>query len=160
MRLISWILITCSFLSSISFADPAFPWKYKIVFVDCRWPDKPFVLLVDKSNNNGIQSLEDMFAYGKKMGYGAGYIGIPSAAIRLGREQDNLHQWSYHMDSKSVTFGDLAAEVCDGTFWYVEDNLDIWIAQVGRYCPWNASQMVKQILMGDTLIFGSTDSCP
>ena len=49
--------------------------------------------------------------------------------------------YSYHYDSDTIDFFDVAAEVCDATFEYTEDNL----ADAGgaflpglRLCPWNS----------------------
>lgn len=49
--------------------------------------------------------------------------------------------WSYHLDPKSISFTDFAAELCDAPIRYLEDNLD---TAYPAWCPWG-SQLVKEI---------------
>lgn len=55
--------------------------------------------------------------------------------------------WSYHFDPDSIEFFELAAEVCDASIQYVEDNLD----EAGgaflpdcTWCPWS-STLVSEV---------------
>jgi len=50
---------------------------------------------------------------------------------RTGRE------WGWSLAPDSITFSEVAVEVCDATPLYVEENLAEWITVVKRYCPWN-----------------------
>ncbi|MBB5781179.1 BP74-related protein [Nonomuraea jabiensis] len=56
-------------------------------------------------------------------------------------------RWSYHYDPSTVTFFDMAIEVCDATIPYVEDHLD----EAGGaflpglyWCPWT-SRLVREL---------------
>ncbi len=46
--------------------------------------------------------------------------------------------YSWHMDPDSVSFPDLAIELCDGRPSFVEEDLDYWLNTVGIFCPWGA----------------------
>lgn len=55
------------------------------------------------------------------------------------RTADYNPQWSYHYNPDTVTFADMAIEVCDSTIRYTEDHLD----EAGGpflpglyWCPW------------------------
>jgi hypothetical protein len=62
-------------------------------------------------------------------------IGIPNGVVVRGDGGVNPnHDW--HLDD--VELADVTTEVCDGTADYVDEHLDEWIDQVGRYCPWGA----------------------
>ncbi|MBE1582115.1 calmodulin-binding protein [Nonomuraea angiospora] len=56
-------------------------------------------------------------------------------------------RWSYHYDPNTVSFFDVAIEVCDATIPYVEDHLD----EAGGaflpglyWCPWT-SRLVREL---------------
>lgn len=56
-------------------------------------------------------------------------------------------KWSFHLDPASITFFELAIEVCDASIPYVEEHLD----EVGgaflpgnRWCPWS-SRLVREL---------------
>lgn len=48
-------------------------------------------------------------------------------------------QWSFHYDPTSITFNDMATEVCDATIPYVEEHLDeagdAFLPDL-NWCPW------------------------
>ena len=55
--------------------------------------------------------------------------------------------WSYHLDSETIQFFELAIEVCDASIRYVEEHLD----EVGgsflpnnQWCPWS-SELTREI---------------
>lgn len=55
--------------------------------------------------------------------------------------------WSFHLDPPTISFWQMAIEVCDGSTQYVEDNL----ADVGgstlpnnHWCPWS-SRLVAEV---------------
>jgi uncharacterized protein (TIGR03437 family) len=55
--------------------------------------------------------------------------------------------WSYHFDPATISFFDLAVEVCDGNIQYVEDHLDEaggHFLPGNRWCPWN-SRLVREV---------------
>ncbi len=33
---------------------------------------------------------------------------------------------------------DLSIEICDGAPTFVAENLDMWLKQMGQYCPWDS----------------------
>lgn len=141
-----WLtLLSFLFISVQAFA---IDWEYQIVMIDARWPERPFVILVSKTNTYGISSLEEMLKQD------LGYIGVPNGKVVRGPEEGPLHKWNFHIDADTVEFGDASIEVCDGDFEYVESNLDEWIRDVGQYCPWNASNNVVQIWKGPQMIYG------
>lgn len=49
--------------------------------------------------------------------------------------------WSYHLDPESIQFLDLAAEVCDASIRYLEENLE---SAYPVWCPW-LSRLLKEI---------------
>lgn len=49
--------------------------------------------------------------------------------------------WSYHLDPKSISFADFAAEVCDAHMRYLEENLD---SAYPGWCPWG-SRLLSEI---------------
>lgn len=47
--------------------------------------------------------------------------------------------YTWHLAPESITFPDLAMEVCDGRPQSdVERDIDYWVDTVGVYCPWGA----------------------
>jgi hypothetical protein len=56
-------------------------------------------------------------------------------------------KWSYQLDPASISFFNVAIEVCDAPIRYVEDHLDEAggaFLPGGLWCPWN-SRLVKEI---------------
>jgi hypothetical protein len=49
--------------------------------------------------------------------------------------------WSYHLDPKSISFRESAAEVCDATMQYIEENLDTAFPD---WCPYG-SRLLREI---------------
>jgi hypothetical protein len=47
--------------------------------------------------------------------------------------------WSWHFEPGAWDLAEASIEVCDGTPTYVEENLDSWLDEVGRYCPWGST---------------------
>jgi hypothetical protein len=81
--------------------------------------------------------------------------------ILNGKQKDRVHvtgiivktcapynaMWSFHYEPESISFFEIAAEVCDASIKYVEEHL----AEVGgsflprnRWCPWG-SRLLKEI---------------
>jgi hypothetical protein len=46
--------------------------------------------------------------------------------------------WSWHLDPEQTEMAEISIELCDGTPEFVEEDLQYWLDQVGRYCPWSA----------------------
>lgn len=79
-----------------------------------------------------IQQLEALEA-------GESAANIPNGALRRGPGRGDFNApWSWHMDPQGVAMAEVTAEVCDGRPSFVESNLETWLEDVGRYCPWSA----------------------
>lgn len=46
--------------------------------------------------------------------------------------------YSWHLDPEDVSMADMSTEVCDAEPSYVEENVDEFVDNVGRYCAWDA----------------------
>ena len=57
--------------------------------------------------------------------------------IRRG-EVDYNSNWSWHFVESEWDIVTVSAEVCDGRPSFVEEELDYWVDQVGRFCPWSS----------------------
>lgn len=63
------------------------------------------------------------------------------------RPQPYNPDWDYHLDPNTITFFNMAIEVCDANMQYVEDHLD---EACGAFlpgcfwCPWD-SRVVREI---------------
>lgn len=58
-----------------------------------------------------------------------------SGPIARGNGGHNL-DWSWHFVPDQWDLVEIAIEVCDGTPRQVEADLDYWVDQVGRFCPY------------------------
>ena len=61
-------------------------------------------------------------------------VGIPNGRLVRGTAENRGHAW--HLEDVEIV--DMTIELCDGTARMVDDELDRWIAENGRYCPWDA----------------------
>jgi hypothetical protein len=61
---------------------------------------------------------------------------IPNAPLLRGGDFNS--PWSWHVDGSRLEFADFTIEACDGTPQQVEEELDRWIEQIQRFCPWSA----------------------
>jgi hypothetical protein len=52
--------------------------------------------------------------------------------------------WSWHLDPSTVSFAEIAIELCDGCPSFVERDLEYWIGTVGRYCPWTTEVIARE----------------
>ena len=69
-----------------------------------------------------------------------------SGAIDYGNGGFNS-PWSWHFIPDEWELAEMSIELCDGNPQYVEDNLEYWIENVGRFCPW--SSFIKEELSGE-----------
>lgn len=106
--------------------------------VDTHGAPEPFVIKLTKDAD--IQHARDLLS-GKD----------PSSPHIMGkivkRPADYNPAWSFHIDPATLSFFEMAIEVCDATTQYVEDHLDeacgaflpgcVW-------CPWS-SRLTKEI---------------
>jgi hypothetical protein len=44
---------------------------------------------------------------------------------------------TFQVDPEDMHFADMAMEICDGRASYIDENLDEWLQQVDRRCPWD-----------------------
>ena len=67
-----------------------------------------------------------------------GRVGVVHGTLAPGDGDVNA-DYSWHLVPETITFPDLAIEVCDGRPRSdVEADLDYWLGTVGIYCPWGA----------------------
>ncbi|MDQ3044135.1 MAG: hypothetical protein M3R06_03145, partial [Chloroflexota bacterium] len=72
---------------------------------------------------------------------GDGYAGIPNGALVAGDGGVNApHAW--HMVEVEIV--DHTIELCDGNASYVDETLDYWLTNVGRFCPWSARVLAAE----------------
>lgn len=79
-------------------------------------------------------------------------IATAEAQLSLPQDERNLHingeiargnggyntGWSWHFVPEAWGFAEVSIEVCDGQPGFVEKNLDYWVDDVGRFCPWSS----------------------
>ena len=46
--------------------------------------------------------------------------------------------YGWHLEPRSVTFVDMAMELCDGRPSFVQSHIDYFVDTVKYYCPWGA----------------------
>lgn len=70
---------------------------------------------------------------------GESMANIPNGRILRGPGKA-LHNapYSWHLDPKDVSMAGVTIEVCDAEPSYVEENVDEFVDNVGRYCAWDA----------------------
>jgi len=89
------------------------------------------------------ETIEQLFS----LEAGTSEASIPNGVLRSGPgEGDHNEPWSWHLDPEEVSMAEVTAEFCDGRPSFVEANLDQWLNDVGRYCPWNAELVELQDL--------------
>lgn len=146
-----WPMLFLLFLIPHAFAGKTI---YTLTLVDEREPERPFLVKIDESNQNGIKTFESYLRDGIVV---RDEEGNPEIGIANGPVEEviphSLHEWSFRIDPKKVEFADLTTEVCDGTFMYVEDHLEDWLSSVKNYCPWSTRRLVKEIRRGKKIIF-------
>lgn len=57
--------------------------------------------------------------------------------------------YSWHLDPEDISMADMTIEVCDAEPSYVEENVDEFVGNVGRYCPWSARLVELQDYAGE-----------
>jgi hypothetical protein len=71
---------------------------------------------------------------------GASIGNIPNGLIRHGPGKANHNApWSWHIDPEEIVMAEVTIELCDGRPSYVEANVDEFVNNVKRYCPWGAT---------------------
>ncbi len=87
------------------------------------------------------QTIRDLYA----LQQGQSTASIPSGRILRGpgRARHNA-PYHWHLDPWDIEMAEVAIEVCDATPSYVEENVDEFVENVGRYCPWSAKLVELQ----------------
>ncbi len=52
--------------------------------------------------------------------------------------KDYNDNWSWHFVENQWALAEISTEVCDGRPSFVEEDIDYWVDQVGRFCPWSS----------------------
>jgi len=119
--------------------------SYRLTLVDNRWPHKPFLVDLPKSNVEGMKSLESYISNGIfEDRNGNPEIGIVMGHVeRTSSTQE--HAWKFNLNSNSIAFSDVAMELCDGDFQFVENNLPYWLEKVKVFCPWGTKEKLQKI---------------
>ncbi len=70
---------------------------------------------------------------------GLSVANIPIGPLLAGPGRgDHNSPWSWHLDPAETSMAELTIEVCSGLPSFVEADLDVWLNNVGSYCPWSA----------------------
>ena len=65
---------------------------------------------------------------------------IPNGVLRRDSGRDNHNApWSWHIDPVEIEMAEATIEVCSGIPSFIENDLDEWVDNVGRFCPWSAT---------------------
>ena len=72
---------------------------------------------------------------------------IPNGVLRSGSGEGNHNEpWSWHLDPEDIEMAEVTIEVCSGRPSDVEADLDYWLNDVGRFCPWSAELILLKSL--------------
>lgn len=52
--------------------------------------------------------------------------------------KDYNDNWNWHFVENQWALAEISTEVCDGRPSFVEEEIDYWVDQVGRFCPWSS----------------------
>lgn len=70
---------------------------------------------------------------------GTGSANIPNGVVRRGAGRAGHNRpWHWHLDPRQIEMAEVTIEVCDATPSYVEEHIDEFVENVGRYCAWGA----------------------
>lgn len=84
------------------------------------------------TNPQTIQQIRDLQA-------GQSTANIPVGRVLRGPGAgEHNAPWSWHLDPEDISMADITIEVCDARPSYVEENVDEFVDNVQRYCPWSA----------------------
>lgn len=84
---------------------------------------------------SSLQAKKDLI----ELYYGKSNKKIPNGLLVDDRPGKNPYdkKWSFHFDPDTVQFAEVAIELCDARPSFVQANLDQWLRDVKRYCPWD-----------------------
>lgn len=64
---------------------------------------------------------------------------IPNGPLLEGPGPGDYNEpWSWRQHPEQTEMAEVTIELCDGNPNFVEEELDYWLENVGRYCPWSA----------------------
>ena len=63
---------------------------------------------------------------------------INGVILRLPEDCNINQKWSWYFEPSSWVLSDISIELCDGNPQYLEENLEEYVSNVGRYCPWGS----------------------
>ncbi len=70
---------------------------------------------------------------------GLSVANIPIGPLLAGPGRgDHNAPWSWHLDPAETSMAEATIELCSGLPSFVEADLDVWLNDVGSYCPWSA----------------------
>lgn len=52
--------------------------------------------------------------------------------------------WSWHLKPSRWDLVEISMKLCDGTCQMVEEDIDRWVDDVGRFCPWR-SRVIEEM---------------
>lgn len=105
------------------------PQEAYFIFENDRSPETFVIKLIDPQR---IQEARDQLATGTRK---------IIAGVIIKQPVYYNAPWSYHLDPKTIRFTDFAAEVCDATIRYLQENPEIAYPE---WCPWG-SRLQKEI---------------
>ena len=116
-------------LLAVSACDTAAP-PLAVYEVEVNTADGPERFRLGLSTDAQVAEAEAALASGR--------VGVIHGTLAPGDGGVN-DGYSWHLVPETVSFPDLAIEVCDGRpRTDVEGDLDYWLGTVGVYCPWGA----------------------
>lgn len=74
---------------------------------------------------------------------------IPNGRIVRGPGKVGYNKpWSWHLDPQDIQMAEVTTEVCDGRPSYINQQLDEFVDNVKRYCPWSAQLVSLYVIAG------------
>ena len=112
-------------------AEKSYAAVYEVEVAD---QERFFVALATESQ---IEMAEKWMAEGR--------VGVLHGTVARGNGGFN-DPYDWHLDPATVSFPDMAMEVCDGRPESdVQADVDYWVERIGYYCPWGA-RLVRRVV--------------
>lgn len=126
---LAFCLVSIAFAAGPLYAQAGDPPEAYFVFTA---PPHPETFVFKLTNTQKIQQARDILSTGNQK--------IIAGTIIKQPVYYNS-PWTYYLDPKSIVFTEVAAEVCDASIRYLEDNRDI---AYSGWCPWG-SRLLREI---------------